>query len=105
MRAPLAFLLGKLDFAREFEVRSVRPEGADAANVWIDAAPKNKNLEYSKIEFLAGPAGEILQLKVTGVGNARLDFTFSREQLNAPVDAKMFTFHAPPGVEVVEADQ
>ncbi len=57
------------------------------------------------MEFLADPAGEILQLKVTGIGNARMDFTFSNEKLNAPVAPALFAFHPPPGVEVVEADQ
>ena len=102
MRTPLAFLLGKLDFAREFQSFETRPEGA---NTWIVAAPKNQNLEYSKIEFLAAPSGEILQLKVTGVSNTRLDFTFSNEQVNPTVSAALFTFRAPPGVEIVEVDQ
>ncbi len=102
MRAPLAFLLGKLDFGREFQDFQTRPEGE---NTWITAAPKNKNAEFSKVEFLAAPSGEILRLKVTGLGNTRLDFTFSHEQINVPVAAALFVFHPPPGTEVVEADQ
>jgi outer membrane lipoprotein carrier protein len=102
MRAPLAFLLGKLDFGREFQSFETRPEGA---NTWITAVPKNQNLEYSKVEFLAGPDGEILRLKVTGSGNAKLDFAFSNEKVNAPVTAAMFAFHPPAGVPVVDADQ
>jgi outer membrane lipoprotein carrier protein len=102
MRAPLAFLLGKLDFAREFKSFETRPEGA---NMWITAVPKSQNVEYSKVEFLVDPSGGILRLNVTGIGNARMDFSFSREQLNAPVAQTLFTFHPPPGVEVVEADQ
>jgi outer membrane lipoprotein carrier protein len=102
MRAPLAFLLGKLDFSREFQSFETRPEGA---NTWIVAVPKNRNLEYSKVEFLAAPSGEILRLKVTGISNTRLDFTFSGEQLNPALASAMFTFHAPAGVEIVEADR
>jgi outer membrane lipoprotein carrier protein len=102
MRAPLAFLLGKLDFGREFKSFDSRPEGA---NTWIAAVPKNPNVEYSKVEFLVDPAGEILRLNVTGIGNARMDFTFSNERLNAPVTEAQFKFRAPPGVDVVEADQ
>ena len=99
MRAPLAFLLGKLDFAREFQSFETHPEGP---NTWIVAAPRNQNVEYSKIEFLAAPSGEILRLNVTGIGNTRLDFTFSNEQLNPAVSAALFTFHPPAGVEMVE---
>jgi outer membrane lipoprotein carrier protein len=102
MRAPLAFLLGKLDFGREFKAFETRPDGA---NTWIDAVPRNPNVEYSKVEFLVDPAGEILRLNVTGIGNARMDFSFSNEQLNAPVAEAMFKFRPPPGVDVVEADQ
>jgi outer membrane lipoprotein carrier protein len=102
LRAPMAFLLGKLDFGREFKSFETRPEGA---NTWITAIPKNPNLEYSKVEFLADPAGEILRLKVTGAGNARMEFTFSNEQVNPSVAPTLFAFHPPPGVEVVEGDR
>jgi outer membrane lipoprotein carrier protein len=101
MRAPLAFLLGKLDFERDFKSFEMRPEGS---NTWITAVPKNQNVEYSKVEFLAAPSGEILRLKVTGVSNAKLDFTFSNEQLNVPVAPELFVFHPPAGVEVVESE-
>jgi outer membrane lipoprotein carrier protein len=102
MRAPLAFLLGKLDFGREFESFEARPEGV---NTWVTAAPKNKNLEYSKVEFLIAPSGEILRLKVTGIGSSRQEFAFSNEQLNTPVAPGLFVFHAPAGTEVVESDR
>ncbi len=102
MRAPLAFLLGKLDFKKEFKSFQTRPEGSDN---WIVAEPKSENLAYSKVEFLATPAGEIRRVRVTGQDQSTLDFTFSNEQLNAPVTASMFSFHPPPGVHIVEAGQ
>jgi outer membrane lipoprotein carrier protein len=102
MRTPLAFLLGKLDFARDFQSFETHPEGS---NTWIAAIPKNQNLEYSKVEFLAAPSGQILRLKVSGISNTKLDFTFANERLNAPVADTLFAFHPPAGVEVVQADQ
>ena len=102
MRAPLAFLLGKLDFEKEFKSFEIRPEGP---NTWIVAEPKNQNVEFSRVEFLAAPDGEIVKLRVTGITNARIDFAFSNEVLNAPVSADRFIFHPPPGVEMVEGDQ
>ena len=106
MRAPLAFLLGKLDFAKEFKSFETRHEASDAAgDTWIAAEPKSENLAYSKVEFLAAPDGEIRRVRITGQDQSRLDFTFSNEQLNAPVAQSLFTFHAPPGVQVVEAGQ
>ncbi len=102
MRAPLAFLLGKLDFAKEFKSFEMHEEGADT---WIVAEPKSANLAYTKVEFLATPEGEIRRVKVTGQDQSKLEFTFSNQQLNAPVAPALFTFHAPPGVQVVEAEQ
>ena len=45
MRAPLAFLLGKLDFDKEFRNLQAQPEGADTR---ITAEPKTDNLPYSR---------------------------------------------------------
>jgi outer membrane lipoprotein carrier protein len=102
MRAPLAFLLGKLDFKKEFKSFQTRADGGDN---WIVAEPKSENLAYTKVEFLATPEGEIRRVRITGQDQSRLDFTFSNEQLNAPVAPALFTFHPPPGVQVVEAGQ
>jgi len=41
LRAPMAFLLGKLDFSKEFRSFESRTEGT---NTWITAEPKNPNL-------------------------------------------------------------
>jgi outer membrane lipoprotein carrier protein len=102
MRAPLAFLLGKLDFAKEFKAFQTN---ADPAGTWIAAEPKSDNLAYSKVEFLASSDGEIHRVRITGQDSSKLDFTFSNEQLNAPVAPSMFTFLPPAGVRVVEAAQ
>ena len=102
MRAPLAFLLGKLDFNKEFKAFQTRTEGGDT---WITAEPKSENLAYTKVEFLAMPTGEIRRVRVTGQDQSKLDFTFHNEQLNAPVTPAMFSFKAPPGVVIVEAEQ
>ena len=102
MRAPLAFLLGKLEFKKEFQSFETRADGADT---WITAEPKSQNLAYTKVQFLAAPDGEILRVKVTGQDQSTLDFTFSDEKLNAPVAASMFKFQPPPGVQIVEAAQ
>ena len=102
MRAPLAFLLGKLDFKKEFKSFQTRVEGTDS---WIVVEPKSENLAYTKVEFLATPEGEIRRVRITGQDQSQLDFTFTNEQLNAPVAPSLFIFHPPPGVQVVDAGQ
>ena len=101
MRAPLAFLLGKLNFQKEFRNVQARPEGA-GAGTRITAEPKTDNLPYSAVEFVVTAQNRIREVKVTGFDNSILDFTFEEESLNPPLDGKLFQFQAPPGAEVVE---
>ena len=102
MRAPIAFLLGKLNFTKEFKSFDMRTENGQT---WIVALPKSENLAWSKVEFLATPDGEIHKVDITVQDQSKLEFTFSNEQLNAPVTPTLFAFEAPPGVQIVEAEQ
>jgi len=102
MRAPLAFLLGKLNFEREFQNLQARP---DAGGTVITAEPKSANLPYTKVEFVLSPKLEIRKLHVVGQDQSVLDFVFDDERLNPAFSAGLFQFKAPAGVEVVEAAQ
>ena len=46
MRAPLAFLLGRTHFEKDFQNFQSRPEGSDT---WISADPKSDKLPYAKV--------------------------------------------------------
>jgi len=100
MRAPLAFLLGKLHFEKEFSNIVSRPEGTDTR---ITAGPKTENLPYSAVEFLVTAEGRIREVKATGFDQAVYRFTFEQEKLDVPLDAKQFHFDVPKGAEVFEA--
>ena len=100
MHAPLAFLLGKLNFYKEFSGFELRGEGPDT---WIEVEPTNEALPYSKVEFLVTPESRIRRLRVTQDDLSTLDFQFDDEQLNAPIDASRFVFHAPPGAEIEDS--
>ncbi len=102
MRAPLAFLLGKLDFSKEFRNIEARPEGAD---LLVTAEPASENLPYTRVEFVITPDSEIRRVKVTGYDQSVLDFRFDQEKLNPPLDAKLFQFRMPPGAELAEEAQ
>jgi outer membrane lipoprotein carrier protein len=102
MRAPLAFLLGKLNFDKEFRNLVGRAEGADTR---ITAEPKTDNLPYSAVEFLVTAEGRIKQVKVTGFDRSILDFAFDQEKVDPALDGKLFQFQVPKGVELVEAGQ
>jgi outer membrane lipoprotein carrier protein len=101
MRAPLAFLLGKLNFQKEFRNIQGRAEG-DATRV--TAEPKTDNLPYSAVEFLVTAEGVIRQVKVTSFDHSILDFLFDREKVDPSLDSRLFEFKPPAGV-VVESGQ
>ncbi|HEV3333052.1 MAG TPA: outer membrane lipoprotein carrier protein LolA [Bryobacteraceae bacterium] len=102
MRAPLAFLLGKLHFNKEFRNLQGRPEGPDTR---VTGEPKSEDLPYASVEFLVAPDGRIRELKVTGPDHSLLSFAFDQEKLDPQLDAKLFQFKAPPGVAVEETSQ
>ena len=102
MRAPLAFLLGKLDFQKEFRNLQERLEGPDTR---ITAEPKTDNLPYSAVEFVVTPERRIKVVKVTGFDHSVLEFHLDQEKVDPALDAKLFQFQVPKGAAVVEAGQ
>ncbi|PWU03734.1 MAG: hypothetical protein C5B51_18335 [Terriglobia bacterium] len=102
MRAPLAFLLGKLHFDKEFRDLQGRPDGIDTR---VTAQPKNDSLPYSAVEFVVSPFGQIREVKVTGFDHSIYDFTFESEKMDPPLDAKLFQFQLPPGAVLEETGQ
>ena len=98
MRAPLAFLLGKLNFYKEFRKFSLRddPEGT-----WISADPNSDTLPYSRVDFLATVDGRIRRLKIFAQDHSVLEFRFDQEQLNIPVDSKIFEYRVPITAQVL----
>ena len=102
MRAPLAFLLGKLDFEKEFRNIQAKPEGSDTR---ITAEPKSDNLPYSAVEFVVAPDQHIKVVKVTGYDRSIIEFRLDQEKLDIAVDGKVFQFQPPKGAQVVEAEK
>ena len=102
MRAPLAFLLGKLNFYKEFRAFTLR---ADPEGTWIAADPNTDSLPYSRVEFLVAEDACIRKLRVFGQDRSILEFRFENEQLNVPVELKVFDYRAPVTAQVVEGDK
>ena len=97
-RGPLALLLGKVDFDRDFG--SYGTGGADGA---ITAAPKSDNLPYTGIAFTTGPDFSIKTLSITGQDKSVTKFVFDGEVANPPLKESLFVFVKPPGAVVVDA--
>ncbi len=101
MRAPLAFLLGRLDFSREFKtLRSRQVEGGTL----VTGDPSSPNLPYTRVEFLVDEANRIRRVKVDGYDGSVLEFRFDEEKLNPRLDARLFQFQPPAGAEVIELE-
>ena len=102
LEAPIAFLLGKLHFEKEFRNLVGKPEGSD---MLVTAQPKSDNLPYSAVEFLVAADARIREVKVTRFDNSILDYSFDQEKLDPKLDDKLFHFQPPGGAEVVEAQK
>jgi len=102
MRAPLAFLLGKLHFEKEFRnIKGLPVQGG----MRITAEPKIDSLPYTNVEFVVTPDSQIRSVQVTGYDKSILEYNFDQERLNPPLEAKLFRFQMPPGAELVEDAQ
>jgi outer membrane lipoprotein carrier protein len=100
LRVPLAFLLGRLHFRRQF--RDLRIEEIDGRSVVIGDGRTGKEA-YTRVEFTYDPATfELLHLKVLGQDESMTTFAFSEETLNPRLEAPLFDFHAPPGAEIAD---
>lgn len=100
MRAPIGFLLGKLDLKKEFRDFQARVDGHGQR---LQASAKSDRVPYTNIEMLIGDAGAIEELTVHGRDQSTLTFFFKNERLNPPLPDTLFQFAIPPGTEVVDA--
>lgn len=94
MRAPLAFLLGKLDFEKDFANFNVSRQ---AGGTLIAALPKSDKLPYKQVEFLVGSDSRISELRVKGHDESLLTFRFSNEVMNPGLNDSLFRFQLPAG--------
>jgi len=100
MRAPLAFLLGQLEFHKDF--REFRAHAEDGGT-YITAIPKSDKLPYTEVSFLAAPDFTIRRLEVKGQDNALLQFSFENEKPNPVIPDMAFRFMPPAGAEYVDS--
>lgn len=102
MRAPLAFLIGKLDFQRDF--REYHIQMVDGKR-WVKAIPKSDKAPYREVHFLVNEAdASIRQLRVYGQDQSVMEFAFQNEKMNPQLDENAFQFQPPAGAEVITVD-
>ncbi len=103
MRAPLAFLLGRLNFHDDFREFRAQPDQPARGTVFITAIPKSDKLPYSEVTFLVAPDFVIRYLSVKGQEGSVTEFVFESEKKNPPLSDALFRFTPPPGTEYVDS--
>ncbi|MBC7927295.1 MAG: outer membrane lipoprotein chaperone LolA [Bryobacteraceae bacterium] len=105
MRAPLAFLLGKLDFDKDFRSYELKNESNSAATVI--AVPKSDKLPYKQVQFTVNPLKgyAIERLLITSQDNGIIGFNFGAEQMNPALSDKLFRFELPNGAQWADLTQ
>jgi outer membrane lipoprotein carrier protein len=99
LRAPLAFLMGRLNFSRDFRDFRWVMEGELTR---ITGVPKSPRSPYREVEFWVAGGSELREVRVTGQDGALMHFRFSEERLGGPVNEDLFRFKVPAGAELVE---
>ena len=103
LRAPLRFLLGRLDFNREFQrfeiLKSLQP--LEAGNVIFKTYPKRLAGQVDSMVFEISPGRQIRRVVINEPGGSETEFRFAAEEANVAVSADKFRFTPPPGTEIV----
>ncbi len=104
LRLPFLFLLGRGNLRKDFS----RLEWATdekpffAGNRSLYAYPKKGGEDFAKVLLEYDPANLQLQrIILYSVDGSRSEFIFTQIRENAGLNATLFNFHAPAGVEVV----
>ncbi len=99
LRAPLAFLMGRLDFRRDFREFRTRAAGEETN---IVALPRSERSPYRQVEFTVSASFQIRKLVITGQDSSVMEFALNQERLDPPLDETLFQFRVPAGAELVE---
>jgi len=97
LRAPLAFLLGEVNFERDFGTYRTKPQDGGAL---ITALPKSDKFPYTEVTFLTAADFTIRRLEVRLQTNDLIVFTFEGEKQNPLLTDALFQFKPPKGVEL-----
>ena len=99
-RAPLAFLLGRLDFSQEFGPITIR---STSDGLELSARPRSDRDPFTEVLFHVAPATfEIRRILITGHDGITTEFLFRGEIANPPLAARLFHFQPPAGAEILE---
>jgi outer membrane lipoprotein carrier protein len=95
LRIPLSFLLGKLDFNKDFE-RFASTRDGTGADTSITMTPRNKKLLFKEITITVAPDSTIRRVQVTDQpGTSVMDYSLDGDQRNLKLPDTLFKFTIP----------
>jgi outer membrane lipoprotein carrier protein len=104
IKAPLAFLLGRLNFSEQFERQETSPQfvAVEKGNTVFRAYSKKLAERLDWVLFEVNPSNEIRRVVAREPGDLETEFRFNGIEANPPLADSMFRFTPPAGVEVVK---
>ena len=104
LRAPLRFLLGKLNLKRSFSRVDLAKDAAplDPGNPVLRLLPKSPQERFRELLVEVDQQSRIRRLVIYEADGSRTEFRLNGEQSNPPLNPALFHFTIPPGVEVVD---
>jgi outer membrane lipoprotein carrier protein len=102
MPTALAFLTGKGDLAKEFDLKLLDPAKSGFAGGYaLDATPKVATNLYTHVLFYVdGSTYQVRRVLIVDGQDNRNRFDFTKPTVNGKVDAARFTWSPPAGVTV-----
>lgn len=101
LRAPLAFLLGRMRLDRQFrDLRIETIEGRDA----LVGDGRTGRESYYRVEFYYNARFSLTRLRVFGRDESITEFQFRDEEINPSLERSLFRFNPPPGADVLEGE-
>lgn len=101
LRSPLRFLLGHTELEKELNNLTLAP--ATSGRFTLSGQPKGLEKRVTRLTLTVSADGVISGIEIEETDGALTRFTFTGEQVNAPVAADTFHFTPPPGIPVVDA--
>jgi len=104
-RSPIRYLLGKTKLENEFNNLAISTElPKQAGNVVLQGIPKGMEDRVQRVLLEITPANQIARIQIEEIDGSITEFRFRDIQENVAVNAELFRFSPPPGVEIIQAE-
>ena len=101
LRSPLRFLLGHTQLEKEIDHLAISP--AANGSFTLAGIPRGQEKRIQRLTLSVTADGTITGIEIQETDGALTRFTFTGQQVNAPIPQSTFNFTPPAGVPVVDA--